>query len=85
MPKLLSQLSSVRSPEYTVFGVYVCFPAFLLHVTISRASRAAAKGAEAAVPILLGLQWASPHVEGVSVNPEVEGDLAVRLTLVLCL
>lgn len=50
MPKLLSQLSSVRSPEYTVFGVYVCFPAVLLRVTISRASRAAAKGAETAAP-----------------------------------
>lgn len=73
----VAMLSSVRSPEYTVCGVDVCFPAFLLRVTISRASRAAAEGAETAVPILLGLQWASPHVGGVSVNPEVKGQLAV--------
>lgn len=87
---IMPKLSSVRSPEYTVFGVNLCFPALLLHFTVSRASRTAAKEAETAVPILLGLQWASPHVGGVSVNPEVKGDLAlvplpVWLTLALCL
>lgn len=94
MPKLLSPVKLCEI--FRIYRVWClrllsCFSSpchHLLSITCS------CQGVETAVPILLGLQWPSPHVGGVSVNPEVksphEGDLAVVplpvwLTLVLCL
>lgn len=58
-----------------------CFPVFLLHATVSRASHAAAKEAEASVSILLYPQWAYPHEQGVGISQGIREDLALCLSL----